>query len=128
VSRLRKVVSVVAIKRKKILLVKKRNTWILPGGKPEDGESDLECLHREIKEELPGVKLYKIRYYGSFTGTAPNSGDGIVNEVYIAKEVTGSVFPSAEISCAQWVGVFEKYILSDVAQKVITSLFKGGHL
>jgi len=39
----------------KILLVRKRQSWILPGGKPEPKESDIECLCREVSEELSGT-------------------------------------------------------------------------
>ncbi len=37
-------------KDKEILLVKKKDTWILPWGKLDIDESELECLEREIKE------------------------------------------------------------------------------
>ena len=30
----------------------KWNCWVIPGGRIEDGESEEEALHREIKEEL----------------------------------------------------------------------------
>lgn len=59
----------------KILLVRKKQIWILPGGKPELGESDIECLCREVSEELSGTQLDNIRYYGEFEGVATNKGD-----------------------------------------------------
>ena len=40
----RKVISAAIIYDKRILVVKKRHSWILPGGKPERNESALECL------------------------------------------------------------------------------------
>jgi ADP-ribose pyrophosphatase YjhB (NUDIX family) len=60
---LRTAINAVIIEDGKILLVRKRQTWILPGGKPGINESDLECLCREIREELSGTQLDNIRYY-----------------------------------------------------------------
>ncbi len=41
-----------------VLTVRKRGTsaWMLPGGKPEDGEGAAACAVREVLEEL-GVEL-----------------------------------------------------------------------
>lgn len=35
-----------------VLLMNERNEWELPGGRIEEGESSVECLSREIREEL----------------------------------------------------------------------------
>lgn len=37
------------------------------GGKIEAGETDLECLHREVQEEI-GCTPIKIEYYDTFEG------------------------------------------------------------
>ncbi len=125
---MRKVVSVAVIRDKKILLVKKKETWILPGGKPEEGERDIDCLFREIKEELPGITLLNLSYYGSFSGKSPNKRIPIFSEVYLSKKIKGIVFPSAEITKAEWTNFPEKYNLSDIAHKVVFSLYLKGHL
>lgn len=48
------VVAIVVQRNGTVLCVRKgpNHHWILPGGKPEDGESDLATLTREIGEEL----------------------------------------------------------------------------
>lgn len=67
----------------KILLVRKRQSWILPGGKPEPNESDIECLCREVSEELSGTQLDNIRYYGAFEGVTLHKGDNLIAKVYL---------------------------------------------
>lgn len=54
---MRKTINVAIINRKKLLLVRKGQSWLLTGGKPESDESDLECLCREVWEELSGTKI-----------------------------------------------------------------------
>jgi 8-oxo-dGTP diphosphatase len=39
------------------------NTWDLPGGHMEKGESPRECIRREMHEELPGLDLGDFRPY-----------------------------------------------------------------
>ena len=57
---MRKAISGLVIRDEKLLLVRKNETWILPGGKPEKKESEIECLCREFKEELPSVEIEDI--------------------------------------------------------------------
>ena len=83
---MRTAINAAIIKEGKLLLVKKKNIWILPGGKPEPDEKDLECLSREISvEELPGTKLCNIRYYKDFEGQTPHKGDTLRAKVYFAR-------------------------------------------
>ncbi len=44
----------IEIKNRKLLvtLSKEKDTWYIPGGKREVGESDIQTLTREIQEEL----------------------------------------------------------------------------
>ena len=39
------------------------NLWELPGGKIKENETQTECLHREIKEELD-IKIYNVKKIG----------------------------------------------------------------
>ena len=82
---MRTAINAAIIKDKKLLLVRKKNTWILPGGKPESGENDLECLTREINEELSGTKIKDISFYREFKGKTPHKRDIINAKVYFAK-------------------------------------------
>ena len=47
-----------------LLIVKSGDTWTIPGGHPEQGESQLDTLIREIMEEA-SVTLKNINYLGA---------------------------------------------------------------
>jgi len=123
----RTVICVVGIRNNNILLVRKQETWILPGGKPETEESDIQCLIREIKEELPGIKLKNFQFYKMFKGVTPHKGDLFQTKAYFA-DIEGELNPSAEINAAEWVENTSKYKLSDITKKVIYSLHREGLL
>lgn len=108
-----------------ILLVKKKETWILPGGKPESGESDEHCLNREVGEELSRTQISIIGFYGEVEGISPNKGDPVKVRVYLAR-INGQLNPpSAEISEACWVRDRSGMPLSDPTTKIFDSLQKN---
>jgi 8-oxo-dGTP pyrophosphatase MutT (NUDIX family) len=121
---MRRAINAVIIEKGKLLLVKKKNTWILPGGKPETNESDLECLCREVAEELSETKLKNISYYKSFEGKTPHKGDILKAEVYFT-DIDGKLYSTREgdsISEMKWTNEFSKYNLFDITSKIIKSL------
>ncbi len=119
---MRTAISAVVIRRKKILLVRKNKTWILPGDKPQDSESDIGCLTREIEEELPQARLRTIHsFYNTFRGKSPHKGEKLEARVYIAN-ISGDVKATArEISESRWVPYQEtsKLKISDITLRVI---------
>jgi len=124
---MRRAVSAVIIKNGCILLIRKKKTWILPGGKPKAGESDTECLLREIDEELQ-ISLKNLRRLGDeFIGITPHKGDTIYLRVYLA-EIEGTIIPSAKIEVSQWTITPESYKISDITKKVICFLRQNGYL
>lgn len=89
------------LKDRKVLETRSRgkDTWYIPGGKREAGESDLEALVREIKEEL-NVDLLPdtVRPYGVFEAQAHGKPEGTVVRMtcYMA-DFSGEFVPSAEV-------------------------------
>lgn len=90
----------------RILTVRKRGTsmFMLPGGKPEAGESAAECAAREVHEEL-GVVVAPdaLRLVGTFDAVAANEAGFTVRATVFAHD--GDVEPvvQAELEEARWV-------------------------
>jgi 8-oxo-dGTP diphosphatase len=122
-------INAVCIKDDSILLLKKRDVWILPGGKPVEGESELDCLKRECREEIPKTNLPVVSWFGEFTGTTPHTGDILLAKVYFG-EVEGDITPGAEISESRYFRKDELPLIpiSDITKKIIVSLIDSGHL
>src|SRR5687767_2929343 len=79
--------------------------YILPGGQIEEGESDVECLQREIKEELDcGLDLESLEYIGHYEDVAAGHPDKTVSIKLYQGRVLGTPEPSSEIKYFHWVG------------------------
>lgn len=73
---------------------------ILPGGKLEAGESELQCLQRELQEELQTTALNPQRL-GEFRGPAAGSS-ALLELVVYSGELAGEPVPSQEIAELVW--------------------------
>lgn len=125
---MRKGVHAVVIEKGKILLVKKLDFYILPGGKPGEREFDSECLIREFSEELSGTKIKDLKFYRKFEGETPSKKDTLQDAIYFAR-IDGELGqPSGEISAVEWVGDAENYNVSDITLKVIECLRKDKYI
>jgi 8-oxo-dGTP diphosphatase len=90
----------------RVLLVKKRGgkRFILPGGKPELGEDDLDTLRREIHEELGcDIKSESVEFVGSFTDAAADMKDVTVTVRLYKGYLIGKPSPNSEIETLRWV-------------------------
>ena len=125
---MREAIGVAIIKNGKILIVRKKLAWILPGGKPNSGESDIECLCREVREELSGVGLENFKFYNIFEGVTPYKGDLLQAKVYFADTKWDNYIPSAEIEEIGWANEPEQYNFSDITKKIIMSLCEDYYL
>lgn len=63
----------------KILLIKNRydDFWYLPGGKVKPGESPIDSIKRELKEEC-GVNMEKAEIFGIYFNNAEYKNDYII--------------------------------------------------
>src|SRR4051812_14899398 len=93
--------ALIELKDRKVLEAKSRgkDTWYIPGGKREVGESDEQALAREIKEELSvDIDPSTVVRYGIFEAQAHDKPKGTVLRMtcYLAK-YTRELMPSSEI-------------------------------
>lgn len=90
----------------RVLNVRKRGTTMLmlPGGKPEPGESPAETAIREFAEEL-GADLDpgRLTYLGRFRSAAANEPDHVVVAEVFEHPWVSDAGPSAEIEVLEWV-------------------------
>jgi 8-oxo-dGTP diphosphatase len=96
----------VAEKRGKVLLVRRKRDglWMFPGGRKLRGEKDRDCLKREIKEELPKLKLGRLQLWKEVKSKNRLSGRKMSDAIFIAKKATGRLVigDKKEIERAEW--------------------------
>src|SRR5215475_1549580 len=96
----------VVAKRGRVLLVRCRRDglWMFPGGRKRRNESEKRCLRREIKEELPKLKLGRLRLWKAVKAKNKVSGRKMSDAIFIAKEARGplTIGDTKEIDRAVW--------------------------
>lgn len=88
----------------KILMVKGKgyNELWTPGGKIESGESDEQCLTRELKEEI-NVQPTEMKFFKEYSGTSfYNPNKTVTQRIYIVG-IDGEPKPGAEIESIVWL-------------------------
>lgn len=94
------------------LLVRKRGTtaFMQAGGKIEPGESALQALTRELREEVGlDVDLDTTEYLGSFRAEAANEPDTVIRAEVFAMAIDRIVVPSEEIEQVIWIETDEPF-------------------
>ncbi|MBI4035322.1 NUDIX domain-containing protein [Candidatus Daviesbacteria bacterium] len=119
-----KKVALAVFKDKKMLQVRSKKqpeVFFTLGGKLEKGESDLDCLKREVKEEINcEIDPNSINFLKEFEDIGHGKGGDLVNIKMYEGKLLGIPSPSSEIA---EIGYFdstsdEKH-LSVIAQRTI---------
>src|ERR1700756_1626162 len=96
----------IAAKRGRILLVRRRRDrlWMFPGGRKRSRETEKECLRREIKEELPKLRLGPVRLWKEVNSKNRLSGRRMSDAIFIASKASGrlKIGDKNEIDKATW--------------------------
>jgi len=100
----------------------------MPGGKLEE-KSDVECLQREIKEELDcELNLDSLELIGEYTDVAATPGRDVMIRLYKGKLI-GIPTPSTEIGALHWIGkedVTNQKVSPIIRNKIIPDLVEKG--
>lgn len=123
------VVGLAVIRDGRLLLVRGREPyWILPGGKLKEGETELDCLTREIAEEL-AVEASIEKCISQFEGKTPSTQRQVTVSVYIGTINDNCVItPCREIVEAEWFTRQNPPTLSSLTQQVWNVLIRDGYL
>jgi 8-oxo-dGTP diphosphatase len=107
-----------------------RDRFYLPGGKREPGETDLETLTREIREELSVLIVAGTqRHLGTFEAEAHGQRPGTrVTMACYTADYVGTLHPDSEIAEMAWLTYADRDRVSAVDQLVFDHLRETGQL
>ena len=116
----------IELRDRKVLETKNKgkDTWYIPGGKREAGESDEQALIREMKEELSvDIDPSTMVHYGTFEAPAHGKSEGTMVRMtcYTAK-YSGELHPSAEVEFMDWFDYSKKDLTSAVDKLIFDDL------
>jgi len=118
----------------RLLLVRKRGgrSYILPGGKPEQGEDDFQALEREVEEEL-GCRIdsLSVQYLGAFSDVAADLENTVVTVRLYAARLIGLPAPTSEIEQLEWFAPeMQRYMVlaPSLQNKIVPFLCEHGRL
>ncbi len=117
-------VALAVFKEKKLLQVRSKSqesVFFTLGGKIEKGESDIDCLKREVREEIGcGIDESSVMFLTEFEDIAHDKGGALVNIRMYGGKLVGDPKPSSEVV---EIGYFDtrsdKKHLSTIAQRTI---------
>src|ERR1700757_3947255 len=96
----------VATKGGRVLLVRRRRDrlWMFPGGRKRRRESESDCLRREIREELPKLKLGRVRLWKEVKSKNRLSGRKMSDAIFVTAKASGrlTIGDKKEIDKATW--------------------------
>ena len=127
-------VGLLVFKDKKFLMVrshKNEEVFYLLGGKIDKNESDLECIKREVEEEINcGIDETSITFLNEFQDVAHGKENTLLKIRVYKGELIGHPKASSEIAEVGWFDSSSpKKHLSEIAQrKYLPWLKKAGYI
>ena len=126
-------IGLLVVRGERMLLCRKKRTTsklILPGGRVEPGESHVECLTRELQEELGDVHAEALEHVGTYVGVAAGDPGKTVQVELYRGELTGEPVASSEIGELVWFGGADDrtQLAPSLANKIVPDLIARGLL
>lgn len=119
------------IKDRKVLMARSvgKDKFYMPGGKREEGETDLQTLVRESKEEMDiNVLVETVKYWNTFVAQAHGKPEGImVKAICYTAEFDDIPKASNEIEELAYLGFDRREDVGGVAQTIFDDL-KGKNM
>ena len=120
------------LKDRKILSTrsKGKDKYYIPGGKREAGETDIETLVREVKEELSvDIVESSAKFYGVFEAQAHGKDEGVIVKMtcYTADYI-GELKADSEIAEIVWLTMADIESVSPVDKLICADLNQKGLL
>jgi ADP-ribose pyrophosphatase len=103
-----RVVAIAIVHDGRLLVVHKLSggAWILPGGKPEPGESEIETIQREVREELSCTAV-DLEPLGLFVDKAAHQDGARIRLMVYTGSLRGAPQPGREIKRLRWAPLAE---------------------
>ena len=107
-----------------------KDKYYIPGGKREHGETDIQTLVREVKEELDvNIIESSAEFLGVYQAQAHGKKDGVIVKMtcYTA-DFIGELKASSEIAELVWLSYSDIELVSPVDKIIFLDLHKKGRL
>ncbi|HUN38142.1 MAG TPA: NUDIX domain-containing protein [Trebonia sp.] len=107
-----------------------KDVYYFPGGKREAGETDVQTLVREIREELDvAIAPASASYLGTFEAQAHGHASGVaVRMACYSADYHGILTPSSEVEELIWLSYTDRARVSPVDQLIFDHLHGSGQL
>jgi 8-oxo-dGTP diphosphatase len=131
-SRIIEAVCWLLVKDNKVLCSRSRNhkSYLIPGGKRNEGENEYQALQREIDEELGiSLKVDTLKHLGVFEGPADDQPEGVrVRLSCYEADFNGQPTPQAEIEELVWLGYQDLHLVATADRLIFELLHQQGRL
>lgn len=123
-----KVVDIIVERKSMILLIKRGDFWILPGGEHEEGESELQCLEKVVAREMNDrVSCIFRKLDRTIVGPSPVRPGDVEVSVYVG-DISSEKMSDVRDCNAHWFSrkSIDSLRLSNITREILDYYFSTG--